>query len=943
MEAFRQDIRHAVRMLMRNPGFAVIAILALALGIGPNAAIFSVVNALLLTPPPYQDPDTIVSIFQTRDVAGLPQKISSISTDDFQVWRTSTGMLEQMAVYAPDTATLTGVSEPVRLTGERVSPGLFPLLRVKPLLGRVLRNEEEKAGSDRVVVLSYSAWVNRFGSDRDILNRFIKLDGNDYAVVGVMPVGFDFPNKQAEYWAPLVLDQPQQAANVHRVMMMPAIARLKPGVTIAQAQAEGTALLQRRQPTGSGPFQQGYQAGTRAGRPGTPPAADMVRQGAEQPVLPAQQGMKQIMGPAQPETRQPAADASRQGAQQAALPPQTGMQQAPPPAQPDIRPLPGAGQRAPASIPSSGQAEPQKMPAPAPQPVQQGARQVLGPALIGGAVQLATLQEQSVKPVRPALLVLMVAVGLVLLVACANVANLLLSRAVDRQKEISIRASLGAGRGRIIRQMLTESVLLALLGGMVGLLLGFWGIMLLPQLSPGNIQHLEDVRIDMRAMGFSLVLSLLTGVLFGLAPALKSSRSDLMRMLKEGEAQASAGLRLFRRNKTRSLLVVVEFALALILLVGAGLLANSFVRLVRQNPGYNPDGVLTLQVSLPRARYPQPEMQLGFFDQLLDGMRSLPGVQAAGTTNMMPMSSAMIRMSFQIPGAPQSTDPASQPVAGVRMVSPGFIPAMAIRLINGRDFTDGDRENGVQVAIVNESMVRRFFPGANPIGRQIDLAGPREIVGVVADVRPQGLDSEPQPELYLPHRQFSRMLMLGGPLSAMSIVMRSKGDPLALVPSVRARVAALDSQLPIFNVSTLKQRVSNSVAQPRFYAVLLGIFAGLALLLAAVGIYGVFSYQVAQCTREIGIRMALGAQRSSLLALVLREGALLSALGIILGLAGAWAGSRYLSSLLFGIAATDTATYGIAAVLMAVIAIAATYVPARRAIAIDPVTALRQE
>ena len=828
METFWQDARQAVRMLVRNPGFAVIAVLALALGIGPNTAIFSVVNTLLLTPPPYQDPDTIVSISQTRDIAGAMQK-TSISTDDFQNWRSATKTLEQMAMYSPDTATLTGLSEPVRLTGERVSPALFPLLRVKPLLGRVLQPDEEKAGKDRVVLLSYPAWVNRFGQDRDVVNKFIKLDGNDYAVVGVMPPGFEFPNKQAEYWVPLVLDQPQQEGNVRRVMMMPAIARLRPGVTAAQAQAEGTAILQRVQVSGVTLLQKGTH------------------------------------------------------------PPEKGLQ------------------------------------------------------LGGGAVQLTTLQEQSIRPVRPALLVLMAAVGLVLLVACANVANLLLSRAVDRQKEISIRASLGAGRWRIVRQMLTESVILSLLGGAVGLLLGFWGIMLLPKLSPGNIPHLEDVRIDGRALGFSLVLSLLTGLLFGLAPALKSARGDLMQLLKEGEAQASAGLHLFGRNKMRSLLVVGEFALALILLVGGGLLANSFIRLIQQDPGYKAEGVLTLQVSLPRARYPQPDLQLAFFDQLLDGVRRLPGVQSAGTTNLMPMSSAMIRMTFQIPGGPQSTDPASQPVAGLRLISPGFLQAMAIRLINGRDFTNQDRENTSPVVIINESMVRRYFSGANPVGRQINIAGPREIVGVVADVRPQGLDSEPQPELYMPHRQFARMLMLGGPMAAMNVVLRTGGDPLALVPSVRARAAALDSQLPIFNISTLKQKVSNSVAQPRFYAALLGLFAGLALLLAAAGIYGVFSYNVAQCTREIGIRMALGAQRSNLLVLILRQGILLSAFGIALGLVGAWAASRFLSGLLFGIRTTDPATYLAAALLMAVIAIGATYVPARRATSIDPVVALRRE
>jgi putative ABC transport system permease protein len=869
MKTFLQDVRQAVHMLMRNPGLALVAILALALGIGPDTAIFSAVNALLLTPPPYQDPDSIVSISQTRDLAGVSQKFSSISSDDFRAWRRSTKTLEQIAGYAPDTATLTGVSEPVRLTGARVSPALFALLRVNPFIGRVLRDDEEKPGNDRVVVLSYPAWANRFGKDPEVLKRFVKLDGNDYAVVGIMPQDFEFPNKQAEYWAPLVFDPPPQSRNKRRVMMIPGIARLKAGVTIAQAQAEGTALLQ-----------------------------------------------------------------------QAALPEQELR-----PTQPDMQQLPRPSQRGAERVAPAPDRQVQRMGGPAQQMIPQGARAGGGgPLITGGAVQLTTLQEQSVRPIRPALLIMLVAVGLVLLIACGDVANLLLSRAVDRHKEISIRASLGASRARIIRQILTESMLLALLGGAVGVLLGFWGVMLLPQLSPGNIPHLEDVRIDMRTLAFSLALSVLTGLLFGIAPALKCSRGDLMRSLKEGEAQTSAGLNLFRRNKTRSLLVLIEFALVLPLLIGAGLLATSFIRLIRQNPGYNPEGVLTLQLSLPQARYPQPEQQIGFFEQLLEDLRSVPGVQAAGITDMMPMSTAMLRMGFMTSGGPRSTDPAAQNTAGVRLVSPGFIPAMSIRLISGRDFSDQDRENTAQVVIINESMVRSVFAGVNPVGQRINLEGQqRQIIGVVADIKPQGLDSEPQPEAYLPQRQFAQLLMMGGPLSGITVVMRTQSDPLTLVPSVRSRVASLDSQLPVYNIATLKQRISTSVAPPRFYAVLLGIFAGLALLLAAVGIYGVFSYQVAQCTHEIGVRMALGAQRVNLLALVMRQGALLSAFGILLGLGLAWAGSKYLSSFLFGITATDPATYVLAALLMTGTALVASYLPARRATAIDPVHALRQE
>ncbi len=931
METFFQDVRQAVRMLARNPGFAIIAVLALALGIGPNVAIFSVVNTLLLTPPPYQDPNSIVTIDQTREVAGLPKRTAAISSDDFQTWRSATRMFEQMAMYVNDTTTLTGVSEPVRLNGARVSPALFPLLRVQPLMGRFLREEEEKAGSNRVVMLSYNTWANRFGKAPGVLNSYIKLDGNDYAVVGIMRPEFEFPNNQAEYWAPLVLEPPLQSATVHRIMMAPAVARLRPGATIAQAQAEGSTLLQRRSDGFMQPSARGAGGPAREGEPPRPGAAAEI---------------KKMMRPPDTEMDLPARKTPGKELTSPGQPRQRGMQRvfrAGPETQESPGPQPG--------LPGRGEGPEQRQvmrmagPGQTPSEGTRGAGPGAGSGFMvtSGSVQLTTLREQSMRQVRPALLVLVVAVGLVLLVACANVANLLLSRAVDRQKEIAIRVSMGAGRMRIIRQMLTESVLLGLLGGMAGFLLGYWGITLLRRLTPGNIPHLEDISIDLRAFAFSVALSLVTGVLFGLAPALKSSRTDLMNLLKEGEAQASAGLHPFRRNKVRSLLVVVEFALALVLLVGAGLLANSFVRLIRQKPGYDPEGVLSLQLSLPRTRYAQAEAQLGFYDQLLDSVRRLPGVQAAGATNSMPMSSAMMAMSFAMRGGPRSTDPAAQTIAGIRLVSPGFIKAMSIRLLNGRDFTDQDREGASPVAIVNESLVQRFLNGENPVGRQFSLGDEREIIGVVADVRPQGLDSKPMPEMYLPVRQFSRMFTMEGPMSSMTLVARTNGDPMALVPAIRAQLASLDPQLPMYNISSLKQRISNSVAQPRFYAVLLGIFAGLALVLAAVGIYGVFSYQVAQCTREIGIRMALGAQPSNVLGLVMRQGALLSMSGIVLGLGAAWAGTRYLSSLLFGVEATDPVTYAAAALFMTVVAAAATYLPAHRATTINPVLALRQE
>lgn len=819
MDTIWQDIRQGARVMARNPWFALIAVLVLALGIGPSTAIFSVVNTLLLTPPPYADPDTIVRISQIRPGFQGPQRSGSISTDDFQQWRLTTQQFEQMALFAPNTITLTGQEEPVRLNGASVSPSLFALLRVQPLLGRVFAPDNEKAGNDRVVLLAQSCWERRFGGNRSVLGRSIKLEGNDYMVVGVMPAGFDFPARGTEYWIPFTLNPPQRGGKEVRIQVVPALGRLKAGATIAQAVAEGNNILKAS-------------------------------------------------------------------------------------AQNDPR-LQAAG---------------------------------LAPSL-----QLTTLQEQTVGPVRPALIALLGAVGFVLLIACANIAGLLLARATDRQKEIAIRASLGAGRGRLTRQMLIESAMLSLIGGGLGLLLGYWGVALLPRLGPGNIPRVDEIQIDLKVLGFTLAVSLLTGLLFGLAPALKCARQDLVQALKEGGITAKTGFRLFRHNRLRSLLAILEYALALVLLIGAGLLMNSFLRLINQNPGYDPRDVLTMQISLPRARYAQPDAQIAFYERLLEGIRGTQGVLSAGMANLMPMSQARMQLSFDIEGRAQSTNPADSAIAGVRLISPGFLQALRIPVLQGRDFNDQDRQNSDPVVLVNQAFVQRYLSNQNPLGKSMDMGRTCRIVGVTGNFRPQGLDSEPQPEAFLCYKQFGQMLMMGGPLTAPNLVVRTEGKPLSLVPVIRTEVTGLDPQLPVFNVSTMEQRVSDSVAQPRFFAVVLSIFAVMALVLAIVGIYGLLSYHVSQSTREIGIRMALGADRARVFRLVLGQGAALAGIGIVLGIGGAWATSRFLESFLFSVKPVDALTYLGITVLMACIGILASYVPARRATTVDPIVALRQE
>jgi putative ABC transport system permease protein len=816
MDNLLQDMRQSLRILTKNPAFTAIALVTLAIGIGANTAIFSVVNAVLMSPLPYPDAEQIVRVREERPAMRGMADMSIMTADTLENWRDETNTLDALAGYRPTSFTLTGEGEPTRLRGAAVSSDMFPLLGASPLVGRTFEREEERPGANRVVVLSHAGWQQRFGGDPDIVGRGIVLDDNPYTVVGVMPRGFHFPDREAELWTPLSTTVPNLQPGQVMIIAFQGLARVRPGVSVEQALAEGQTVVQQIQEGRSGP---------------------MARMGA-----------------------------------------------------PTLRLIP--------------------------------------------------LQEEMVGEARPALLALAAAVGFVLLIAVANLANLLLARGAARQREMAVRAAIGAGRSRLIRQLLTESTLLGLAGGVAGMVAAYWAILALPSVAPAEIPRIDEVALDGRVLWFALVLSVGTGLLFGLVPALQGARLDLVRTLNEGGARSGGGFRLLRANRTRSMLAIAEIALALVLLVGAGLLIRSFVTLTDVDPGYDPSNVLTTRIDLPPARYAEPDTRRNLFDQLLERLEQAPGVEAAGLVSFLPLSSGEARILMQIPGRPAPASLEDRPSARPQVVSAGYFQAMGMRLVDGRWLNRADETTGADVLMVNDSFARQYF-GGDAVGERLNQGprGAQEIIGVVADVRHAGLDTEPTPEIYGSYMQTMNRLTQGG----VTLAIRTQGDPLTLVPFLQSAVLDIDPNLPLDDVMTMEARLAASVAQPRFYTMLLGLFAALALTLASVGIYGVLSYSVSQRSTEIGVRMALGAHRRSILRLVLQQGAWLVGLGVTLGLLGAYSVSGLLASLLFGVTTTDPLTFAAVPIVLIAVAFLACYIPARRATRVEPMVALRYE
>jgi predicted permease len=795
------DIRFALRTFLKSPGFTVVAILALGLGIGANAALFSVINAVLLKPLPYQQPARLVRVYETF----LPSGFGSVSTPNFLDWRKQNHAFERMEAFSAGSINLQGDAQPERIPLAVGTAGLFELLGAKPLQGRTFLPDEDQPGRPDVAVISERLWRRRFAADRGLLGSTLTLDGKPTTVIGIMPASFQFPPGSAtvDIWMPLQFSPSNLGQRGSHWMAV--LGRLKPGVDMDRATAD----------------------------------------------------MKQI-----------AASLAQQ------------------------------------------------------YPDQQKGRSVI----------IRSLQDVLVGGIRPALLVLMGSVGFVLLIACANVANLLLARAASRKKEVAVRAALGASRARLIRQFLTESILLALAGGALGAFLGDEGVEALVFLASRQIPRASEVHLDGTVFLFLLGVCIFAGVIFGLVPALQSARDDLQEGLREGGRSGVGG----RGERFRNALVVTEFALALMLLIGAGLLLRTFLALNATESGMATRGVLVMSVSVPDGKYANTSMWQRFYAPALDQIRALPGVRAAGMISLLPLQTWGTNGNFGIDNHPQG-EPGQQPFAEYRSVSPGYFQALGIPILKGRDVTSQDSANAPPTIVINDALARRYFPGEDPIGHKIVWNTTCTIVGVAGNTRQAGLSADPLPEIYLPAAQ------RGNSISGMTLVIGTSVEPTSLTHAIESAIRTVDPSQPVFGVKTMERVVTDSLSNQRLYAWLLGVFAGLALILASAGIYGVMSYLVTQRTQEFGVRMALGASTRDILRMVLRQALALIAAGVAIGLCGALAVTRVLTNFLFGVKPIDLPTFAGVSVVLIAVALVATYLPALRATKVDPMVALRYE